>query len=347
MENRCLAGTGQPSKATSRRLLTSALFVALLFGVEPVFAQSAPSASEQFEDGIEKVATALQANPRLKKLSQQQRQKIVEFIAGNMLFTMLHELSHAAVNQFDLPVVGREEDGADSFASVRLIQVGSELSHRVVVEAAKGWFLSDRRDRRDGEKLVFYDEHGLDKACAYNIVCLIVGSEPGKFSDLANETKLPPERQQTCPRDYAKAARSWVALLKPYQRAADQPKAKIEVMYGEGKGNLGIYAQAFRALRLLETVAEPAADQLAWPAPFTMEMQSCGDINAAWVNETRKLTLCYELAADFAELYRDFGASPAANKKGKSKSSAVKRTASGFSLLQSDFHLQATEPAHH
>jgi hypothetical protein len=41
--------------------------------------------------------------------------------------------------------------------------------------------------------------------------------------------------------------------------------------------------------------------------PFTLEMQSCGFINAAWVEADHKLTLCYEMAADFAELYRDFG----------------------------------------
>jgi hypothetical protein len=31
---------------------------------------------------------------------------------------------------------------------------------------------------------------------------------------------------------------------------------------------------------LLETVAERASDQLAWPAPLTLEMQSCGFPNA-------------------------------------------------------------------
>jgi hypothetical protein len=36
------------------------------------------------------------------------------------------------------------------------------------------------------------------------------------------------------------------------------------------------------------------------------EMQTCGFINARWVRSTRKLTLCYELAQDFADLYREF-----------------------------------------
>jgi len=58
----------------------------------------------------------------------------------------------------------------------------------------------------------------------------------------------------------------------------------------------------------LETVAGRAADDFAWPSPFTLEMQSCGFPNARWELQSHKLTLCYELAADLADLYRDYGA---------------------------------------
>jgi hypothetical protein len=216
-------------------------------------------------------------------------------------------------------VLGHEEDAADDFAAWQLINVGSDVSHRVLVEAAKGWFYSERRDRRDGEKLVFYDEHSLDQVRAYNIVCLIVGSNPGAFTDLASEVKLPKERQETCPRDFARASRSWTAALKPHLRPIEQPKTRIGVVYREAQGDLIPYVQGFRAIHLLEMVAERAADRLAWPFPITLEMQSCGDINARWSEESRKLTVCYELAADFGELYRDFGSASVNAKRRKSK----------------------------
>ena len=219
---------------------------------------------------------------------------------------MLHELAHTAIADLDLPVLGREEDAADNFAVLRLLHVGSDLSHRVLVEAAKGWFLSDRRDREEGEKPVLFDNHGLDQQRAYQIVCLMVGSDPNDFTDLADETKLPNYRQEGCKKDYAKAFTSWNTVLKPHVRQPDQQKTHIDVAYGDGKGNLDGYAKAFRHLRLLETVAEHLENDVAWPAPFTLEMQSCGFINAQWINPDRKLLLCYELAADFAELYRDF-----------------------------------------
>ena len=65
-----------------------------------------------------------------------------------------------------------------------------------------------------------------------------------------------------------------------------------------------------RSLLLLETVGEQVADQFAWPAPLTLQMASCGFANARWDLRTRQVILCYELGTDFADLYREFGASP-------------------------------------
>src|SRR4029077_11059169 len=117
--------------------------VALLFFGHALRAQTAPSQSlqesEQLQAKIGEVARTLQSNPRLKKMPQQQRENLVQFITGNMLFVLLHELGHATVDEFKLYVLGREEDAADSFAVVRLLGLGSAFSHRMLVEAAKGW----------------------------------------------------------------------------------------------------------------------------------------------------------------------------------------------------------------
>jgi hypothetical protein len=59
-------------------------------------------------------------------------------------------------------------------------------------------------------------------------------------------------------------------------------------------------------VRILETVAQAAAADFAWLAPFTMEMQSCGGSNAAWADKTRTVRVCDELAFDFAQLYRAY-----------------------------------------
>jgi Putative metallopeptidase len=239
-----------------------AALVALLLGASTGLSQPVPPATAQVTSGqiharIVEVARDLQDHPRLKRLTQQERENAAEFVVGNMLFVMLHELGHTAIADFKLPVLGREEDAADEFAILRMLWVGTTFTHRVLAEATKGWFLSARRDRKEGEPLAFYDEHGLDEQRAYQIVCLMVGHDSNRMADLASETNLPDDRRGSCKMDFETASSSWAAVLKPHLREPSQPMVKVETIYGDGEGELASLAQSFRTLRLLETVAEP------------------------------------------------------------------------------------------
>src|SRR5262249_35354857 len=150
----------------------------------------------------------------------------------------------------------------------------------VLAQAATGWFISDRRNQARGIELAFYGAHGLDRQRAYQIVCLMVGSDPEKFAQAAEKAKLPKERQRNCRDDYHIASSSWSKALKPHLRGAGQPKQKIDVVYGPAEGRLEVIAQMFRAIKLLETVANFAAEQYVWPRPITLEMSTCGQPSA-------------------------------------------------------------------
>jgi hypothetical protein len=96
-------------------------------------------------------------------------------------------------------------------------------------------------------------------------------------------------------------------VLKPHVRTADQPVTKVDVIYGEAKGPLEVVADMMKSIQLLEALATHTAEAFVWPAPFTLEAQTCGFPNARWDLQTHKLVVCYELAADFADLYRAYG----------------------------------------
>jgi len=307
------------SRLLWRRHVLLLLAFVLMFSTGPAFTQSAPSDPAGFQARIDAAALALGSNPRFKRLSPKARQQLAEFVAGNVLFVLLHELAHTTTTQMGLPILGKKEDAADSFAITRLIRLNSGFSDRVLVEAGKGFFLYGRRDKKTDDPVPYYDEHGLDQQRGYDVVCLMVGSGQDKYQHLADETNLPKERQKTCAGDFADASGSWDMVLKPHLRSSDQPKTKIDVVYGEAKGNLDAIGQGLRSIMLLETVAERMADAYVWPAPFTIELQTCGFPNAQWVPDTHKLTLCYELAADFADLYRNYGGASANSQKRKSK----------------------------
>ncbi len=280
------------------------LLIAALCSGGPSFGQAEQSQLRLFQAKVKEFAGALQDAPQLETYSQMQRESVVDFVIGNSLFVLLHESGHNVIGEFHIPVLGRQEDAADAFAVVSLLKVGSPMSHRVLAQAARGWFLSDARSKKEGDTPLYYDEHGLDQQRAYQIVCLMVGSNPLEFAGLANDVKLPEDRQQTCKQDWEDASTAWDTLLKPHRRAADQPKVDIDVTYGDGQGDLGLYAKGFQLFQLLESVRDYLSNELALPRPFALEARSCGAINAAWVAADRKLTYCYELAADFAELYR-------------------------------------------
>jgi hypothetical protein len=283
------------------------LIGALLFIAEPASAQYAADETLAFQQRVDEAARMMDSSPRLRDLSHERRRGIVQFVTGNMLFTLLHEIGHAHITEMGLPVLGREEDAADSFAVVTMLKVGSSFSHDVLVQATTGWFLNAYRDETEGVKLPFYDAHGLDRQRAFQIACLMVGSDPDRFKDLAEKIDMPEERQASCQGDYSNASWSWETVMKPHRRAPTQAKTRIEIVYGKGEGDLSALEESFRMLRLLETVADQASEEFVWRRPFRLEMQTCGGPNAQWDVALHKLTLCYELAAEFAQLYRQYG----------------------------------------
>jgi hypothetical protein len=159
-----------------KRTVRICAFAFLLFGAgsasaqtgQPNAAQADPEAQyqarlAQFQAGVDKAAHLLENDPRLADLTHQQRVELVEFVTGNMLFALLHEMGHAHIQEMGLPVIGREEDGADSYAITALLKVGSKISKNVLVAATYGTrtYLSTRywvNGRLDGPRAA-YDYH--------------------------------------------------------------------------------------------------------------------------------------------------------------------------------------------
>jgi hypothetical protein len=184
--------------------------------------------------------------------------------------------------------------------------MANSFADRVIVNAAKGWFLSDQRDKKQGIPSPFYDEHGLDVQRAYYIVCLLVGGAPDKFLDLAKQVKLPEERQKTCRFDYSNAEWSWEEVLKPHRRKPEDPKKIIEVSYGETT-EFAALREIGRKLKILESVASWLSEDFAWKIPISLEMRECGKADARYLPLSKKIYICYELIREFVQLHRNYG----------------------------------------
>src|ERR1700722_15139931 len=80
----------------------------LMFTAGPAFAQSPPAETPNLQARIDAAALALGSNPRFKRLSPKDRQQLTEFVAGNMLFVLLHEMAHATTTQLEIPILGKK-----------------------------------------------------------------------------------------------------------------------------------------------------------------------------------------------------------------------------------------------
>jgi hypothetical protein len=126
-------------------------------------------------------------------------------------FAVGHELGHALIQLYRLPVLGRNEDAADQFAAMFF------LSHRrpsPLISAAMD-FGRTAFEGTPGRE-TWGDEHALDAQREANLVCWLYGSDSTHFSEIAE--MLPVRRRENCNREYSELLASWNRLLGPYRR---------------------------------------------------------------------------------------------------------------------------------
>ncbi|GGJ24210.1 DUF4344 domain-containing metallopeptidase [Deinococcus roseus] len=131
------------------------------------------------------------------------------------VFTLLHELGHALIDQLKLPSTGREEDAVDQFATLALLSLEDEAG----IYSGITQFLSDAEEDAEGE-LDFSDSHSLNMQRMYDMTCLVYGSNPKKFKSIPRDYDLPKERSSTCQEEYSHARYAWNTLLKPYLKSS-------------------------------------------------------------------------------------------------------------------------------
>ncbi|MCF8483140.1 MAG: DUF4344 domain-containing metallopeptidase [Rhodospirillum sp.] len=236
-------------------------------------------------------------------LSDEEVEEVHDFIMGNIVFILFHEFGHALISELSLPVLGREEDAVDALATVLLLPDDpSEETDQMVMDAMDGWFLSDDYMVNEGEDPIMWDEHGLDLQRAYQVACLIYGSDPDGFSDLADSVELPEDRRETCLDDWDQAQSAWFGLLEPHILDEGVRSKGIQVIHEPAAPGLEEAADFLRETELIEVMATEVLSRFDIPERITVATTSCGEPNAFWDAEEARITICYELADFYREL---------------------------------------------
>ncbi|HEX8338289.1 MAG TPA: DUF4344 domain-containing metallopeptidase, partial [Pyrinomonadaceae bacterium] len=125
-----------------------------------------------------------------------------------------HELGHALVDAYGLPITGREEDAVDQL-SVLLLADGTQEGEKMVLDAAVSF---SKQGGGELDELAFADEHSLDRQRYYNIICLLYGQDEEKFASLVRDGTLPAARAERCSEEFARVDKAWDSLLAPYTK---------------------------------------------------------------------------------------------------------------------------------
>lgn len=231
-----------------------------------------------------------------------QDDEIVEIVFSNAEHTLWHESAHMLIAELNLAVLGQEEDAADSFATLMML-AEEDPAARIerLLDVAELWIVSHERDEAEGIEPAYYDGHDLDAQRGLRVICFLAGEGPGRAHELIGDWGLPADRAETCEEDYNLALDGWERLLEPFLRP--------DTTHGNGniiqtRYEAGPWRDLLREIELLELVAESLSYEYNLPRGLTMVAESCGEANAFWDPEARRVTLCYELLDDFEELAR-------------------------------------------
>ena len=235
-----------------------------------------------------------------------------DFVLANIIFVMLHEFAHAVIDDFDIPVLGNEEDAADTLAAVALIRLDKASPERdfafirMLITAADANRILWQRGFEKQDVGAYLARHPLSVQRAARITCLVYGSDVEHFAPLPEIVGLPEFRTDWCEDEFQAAEAAWNWVGDSYVRKAEGGEDEHEFAYGVARepAHEGILEKMQKA-RVLERSLELIKDNVLLPEAITLRTRSCGSLDAYWEAEDREIVLCYELVDGFYKLSAD------------------------------------------
>jgi hypothetical protein len=216
------------------------------------------------------------------------------FVTANVISTFYHELGHALIHVLDVPVLGREEDAADSLSALLIHQIWEEESAQsLMADTALAFELYHAESEAGGYEIPYWDEHSLNLQRYFNLVCLFYGADPDNRGFVVTDFELPEDRAERCPDEFAQTERAW---MEPLSKAA------------LAQGKPGLVIKGNSSDPLVTVLASEVADfnqYYSLPTPITVAVESCGEANAFYYPDDQAITICTEYADDLRRIWQE------------------------------------------
>lgn len=260
--------------------------------------------------------------------AQAQRPEVAaRFVVSNSIFILYHEIGHLLISELDIPILGREENAADNFATLQLLKTDSELANELLTDVANGWFLSAKDS--GSEEIPnedFYGEHNLDLQRAFQIVCLMVGKDNDVFETAAEQVGMDQERQDSCSDDYDQASTSWDHVLEPFEHE-QVGDTDVRIVYDRGVAFSPV-RNILQDSHILKGALNSIMNKYSLPSQFSIRAKECGEVNAYYDPWTTEILFCYEIADYFFTIFaqQDLAIKTARNEESSSLELPVKQS---------------------
>lgn len=187
--------------------------VKFMSGEGPLYRPDTKTIQMPYEDMI------LISNMYFARYPKAKDEDMFDFVLKSEIWSFYHELAHALIDAYKLPIVGKEEEAADDLAVIIALEY-TEDGYKIAMDSAELWDLFSKSDNKEVQESAYWDEHALNPQRFYNIVCLAYGKFPKEVSEgiKSNEllTSFIKEKGPFCAAEYKRTLRAWTQLLTPY-----------------------------------------------------------------------------------------------------------------------------------
>jgi hypothetical protein len=197
------------------------------------------------------------------------------------IHVVLHELGHALVREFDLPILSNEEAMADAFATHYLTMHLPDRALDVLMARAKSLMIEAGEVPRD--EWPVRGEHECDARRAFQIAAWAIAADPVKYSALAGVVGMTEDDVRKA-KDYgSEVHRSWRRMLAPLFMPPGRRSEEARVVVAEGSIT---EASAAELIPLLES----AITSFDWHSQVSISFVG-GEGGAAWSRSRRTITV--------------------------------------------------------
>jgi hypothetical protein len=205
------------------------------------------------------------------------------FSVNVMVHVIAHEVAHALIREFDIPVLANEEAMADSFATLWIARTKGTQAPDIIMDRVRSWFYEDSEVLR--QDYDFEGEHLLDIRRAFQAACLFYGADPAENLEHVKWLGLADSDLADCSDTATDQWRGWLAVIEPHLLTEAEASKNVQVVYGEIDPAIQMDLQ-----RSVDVILADMR-RFDWPNQITLHIDTC-DRGAMWSRSDRTITFC-------------------------------------------------------